>query len=486
MELFRGYLRTHEKKAQGKWGDGDLITLERARRCDEYAGVLAPNVCLLDVDDSAASEMVMQMVEDLQLNCMVNQTTRGRHFFFRNDGALPKSRTHARIACGLDADFKIGDSNSYAILKFGGVERFTEWEPETPGELDPLPMFLRPVTGANHGFVTMGAGDGRNSALFGYILTLQRNGFTTEQCRETIRVINRYILKDPLGEDELETVLRDDAFKQPAFFVKGKFLHDVFATFLSAEERIIKVNGALHCYEGGVYVAGNKRIEAKMLKHIPSLKDTQRKEVLKYLDVSLAGQTECADARYIAFNNGILDIVTNELLDFSPELVVTNRIGFDYVSDAYDELVDRTLNKLSCGDLDVRAVLEECAGYCLYRRNELGKAFILTGDKSNGKSTFLAMVKTMLGSENVSALDLSELGDRFYSAMMFGKLANIGDDISDDFLKGQEVATFKKIVTGDRMKAEMKGKTRSSSSHTLNCCSAPTTSHGCATRPARW
>ena len=41
--------------------------------------------------------------------------------------------------------------------------------------------------------------------------------------------------------------------------------------------------------------------------------------------------------------------------------------------------------------------------------------------------------------------------------MMFGKLANIGDDIGDDFLQGSQVAIFKKIVTGNRIKAERKG-----------------------------
>lgn len=99
-----------------------------------------------------------------------------------------------------------------------------------------------------------------------------------------------------------------------------------------------------------------------------------------------------------------------------------------------------------------------CIGYCFYRRNELGKAFILTGDKSNGKSTFLDCVKAVVGEENISALDLKELGDRFSTSMMFGKLANIGDDIGDDFLQGSQVATFKKVVTGNRIKAERKGQ----------------------------
>lgn len=457
MKLFKGYLATKNKIARGKWGNGDLLTLEQAEKHREYAGALAENVVLLDIDDTNQSEIVMNIVEDMQLDCTVNQTTRGRHFFFRNEGVVDKCKTHVTLACGIEADFKIGNANSYAILKFDGKKRFTEWEPAQEGVYDVLPPFLRPIKGKAD-FLTMKAGDGRNTALFTYILTLQRNGYTTDECRETIRIINKYVLDDPLSEDELETILRDESFKQPAFFVKGKFLHDLFAQFLMHEDKIIKLNGQLHCYHDGVYVQGGKRIEAKMLKHIPNLKDTQRKEVLKYLDVSLPNIQQTADARYIAFENGILDIVTGEILDFSPEIIITNKIHFDYDPKAYHELTDRTLNKLACGDLGVRAVIEECTGYCLYRRNELGKAFILTGDKSNGKSTFLDMVKTMLGSENISSLDIQELGDRFSSAMMFGKLANIGDDIADDFMKGREVSMFKKIVTGNRIKAEMKGQ----------------------------
>ena len=109
-------------------------------------------------------------------------------------------------------------------------------------------------------------------------------------------------------------------------------------------------------------------------------------------------------------------------------------------------MADKTLNKIACDDPAIRALLEEAIGYCFYRRNELGKAFILTGDKSNGKSTFLSMVQTLLGDENIASLDLKELGDRFKTAEMFGKLANIGDDIGDEFIANP--AIFKKLVTG--------------------------------------
>ena len=67
------------------------------------------------------------------------------------------------------------------------------------------------------------------------------------------------------------------------------------------------------------------------------------------------------------------------------------------------------------------------------------------------------MLHKILADENISALDLKELGDRFSTSMMFGKLANIGDDIGDDFLQGTQVSIFKKVVTGNRIKAERKG-----------------------------
>jgi putative DNA primase/helicase len=206
-----------------------------------------------------------------------------------------------------------------------------------------------------------------------------------------------------------------------------------------------------------VYVSGYREIEAAMITLIPNLRKTQRREVLDYMEL-IVDEVEASDANMIAFKNGIYDIAEDRLMPFSSNMVVTNKIPWNYNPSAYCELADNTLDKLACDDESIRSLLEECIGYCFYRRNELGKAFILTGDKNNGKSTFLDCVKAVMGDDNISALDLKELGDRFSTSMMFGKLANVGDDIGDDFLQGSQVAVFKKIVTGNRIKAERKGQ----------------------------
>ena len=430
----------------------DLMTYDEVKDLQEYAGILADDVILIDIDDKAQSDIMMDIVEDLQLNCRVYQTTRGRHFLFKND-KVDSCSTHTTLAIGLRADIKVGCKNSYSVLKYNGEERFIEWDSDTYTN---VPRWLTKVKYAPD-FVNMTAGDGRNQELFNYILNLQSNGFTKDECRECIRLINKYVFTEHLSDSELDTILRDDAFNAPVFFDGKTFLFDKFAQYLKNEYHIVKINGQLHIYNNGIYDYAQKTIEAKMIEKIPTLTAQRRTEVMKYLDL-ICEDIEQSEANYIAFKNGIYDIVTDTLIPYTPDIILTNRINHNYNDNAYDKLADTTLDKLSCNDNEVRALLEECIGYCFYRRNELGKAFILTGDKANGKSTFLDLIKCILGDSNISALDLRELGDRFSTAMLFGKLANIGDDIGDEFMQGSAVSIFKKIVTGNRVKAEQKGK----------------------------
>ena len=454
--LYKGYVECKGKvsieklKNRTKWK-----TYDEVKNLNGFGGVLADDTVLIDIDDPDQAETLMKIVEELQLNCKVICTSRGKHFLFKNH-SLPKCRTHVPLAVGLTADIKVGSKLSYEVLKIDGVERFCEWDIETGGTYQEVPKWLFPVK-ATTDFVDMNAGDGRNQALFNYILTLTANDFTVEEIRECIRILNRFVLKDPLSDEELEVILRDEAFQKPVFFLGSTFLFDKFAEYMKNTAHVVKINGQLHIYKDGVYSNGYKEIESNMIQHIPNLKKMQRREVLDYMEL-IVDEKESADANLIAFNNGVYDLVSGELKPFSPDIVITNKIPWNYVPETYNELADHTLDKLACSDPAIRSLLEECIGYCFYRRNELGKAFILTGDKSNGKSTFLDIIKAILGDRNISALDLKELGDRFSTSMMFGKLANIGDDIGDDFLQGNQVATFKKVVTGNRIKAERKGQ----------------------------
>ena len=455
LNLYKGYVPTSGKMATMPFKDktsAELLTLAEAQKFNEYAGILADDTILVDIDTEKETEIMMKVVQSLGLKCKVLKSRSGGHFLFKVDKPMP-NRTKVHLGIGIVADIKGCGRASYEVLKIDGKERDVLYD---TGEYQLLPKYLYPVK-TNMNVLDLAEGDGRNNALFSYILPLQQNEFTIDECRECIRVINQFVLADPLSEEELSMVVRDGAFNKPTFFTsKGVFLFDKFAKYLKQAENIIKINGKLYIYRDGIYESGDEQIEVAMIEHIPNLSRSKRQEVLAYLGLLVSKESGIADANLIAFKNGVLNIADGSFSDFSPEYVITNKIPHNYNPDAHSDLLDGVMRKLACGDEDVYKLLYQSIGYCFYRRNELRKSFFLLGEKRNGKSTFLDMVGTLLGEDNTANLDLCEIGDRFRTAELTGKLANIGDDINDEWVSN--TAIFKKVVSGDTVTAERKGK----------------------------
>ena len=251
MNLFKGYVPTKNKKCLQSFKDSDgsdLLTYDQAKSLPEFAGILADDTILIDVDDKLQSDTLLRIVDEKDLVCRVYETTKGKHFLFKNtnsagDYLQETCKTKCSLACGLvNIDIKVGHRNSYSVLKFKGEERKILYDKLDDEEYQEVPKWLLPIR-TKVDFNELKSGDGRNQALFNYILTLQSADFSTDECKECIRVINDYVLPDPLAADELETILRDDAFQKPVFFNKrGQFLFDRFATYLKNNSHIIKIN----------------------------------------------------------------------------------------------------------------------------------------------------------------------------------------------------------------------------------------------------
>lgn len=458
--LYKGFVQNKTQKGKEKepavayTKEENHIPVIAARTFNSFSGILAEDTVLIEFDNREQGEIFFKIIKGLKIPCLVSNREGGKgyHFLFKDRMGQLKTCTNVMLACGVrNADIKTGKRNGVECLKLLGNERKVIYN-ETP--YSEIRKWMIPLN-KNIDFSELEDGDGRNQTLFNYILTLQSAGLTIEEIRETIKIINNYVLKESLSEKEIETILRDEAFLKQSFFKGRTFLHDKFGDYLKNNNNIIKIDNKLHMYYEGTYIQDIDKIEREMLKHIPFLTDAKRKEVLKYLNI-VCDEKEKADAKLIAFKNGIYNIEDDSLMDFSPQHVITNKIDWNYNPAAYSELADKTLNKIACNDKEVRILLEELIGYCFYRRNELGKAFILTGTGANGKSTFIAILNRILGDKNVAALDLKELGDRFSTVTLYGKLANLGDDIGSNFIP--DPSLFKKITTGDKITAEQKGQ----------------------------
>ncbi|MGA4466864.1 hypothetical protein ACPA2L_30385 [Bacillus bombysepticus] len=80
-------------------------------------------------------------------------------------------------------------------------------------------------------------------------------------------------------------------------------------------------------------------------------------------------------------------------------------------------------------DKTVRTILEEILGYII------ADTFILTRNGSNGKSSYLKIIRQLVGEMITFSLDLNDLDQRFKTAELFGELANIRDDIGKGYIK---------------------------------------------------
>lgn len=449
--LYRGYLRGDGKHASTKFKSGQkLLKFETVRKEDSYVGILSDDFICIDVDNWPESKKLLTILDNLNVEFSALETSHGMHFYFQGYD-LTTNKIGWYTALGIKADFKLGIKNTADPLRIEGKTR--KWVRKT-SNYDSMPKWLLPLSNHKNQIKELSTGE-RNQKLFNYILVLQKAGMSRDDIRQTIRLINEYILENPLPKNEVNVILRNDAFLKETFFSKNTFLHDKFAKFLISEHHIILVANVLHIYKDGVYSDDQADIERAMIKHLPGLTKSRRIEVLSYLQLQAEEKT-LADVKYIALQNGLFNLDTWKLQDFNPDIVIKNKIPINYIEDAYYETTDNTLNKICVGDKQLRLILEEIFGYVLFRRNELGKAFILTGDGSNGKSSYLKIVRKLVGSDNTSSLDLKELGQRFKTAELFGKLANIGDDISNEYIKDN--SEFKKLTTGETINAERKGR----------------------------
>jgi len=159
----------------------------------------------------------------------------------------------------------------------------------------------------------------------------------------------------------------------------------------------------------------------------------------------------------IATEDGLLDVLEGDVRELKPEDRALSRIPCAVEPEA-DCPVFKDYIEQSCADIDLEK-LQEYAGYILWHRGQpKGKAMFLVGPTDSGKGTFIDIMQTVLGSENVSSESLQNLiSTRWGPARMYGKIANMRNEVAPEGVA--DVETFKELTGGeDRITAEYKGE----------------------------
>lgn len=460
---------------------------------NSIVGVLAPNIILIDVDTKEEGKKLIEILTDLGINCPMIESDKGYHFLFKDIYGYKKSDTKFYTPIGIEIDIKLGNKGGLEFLTVAGEERKII---NDTSEIPDLPIFLYvPFQEKKNyrfkkieGVIKTEGVDTRNTFLSAHKYQLFKMGrhYTADEILEICTIIDRYMFYAPLPESEFESIMRDEGIvpdddserlyndKIPLdkvtaemfFNEKGKFMHHLFGEYLARLYNPVKIDEVLYIYDRkeGIYTTDTAVLKKAMFDLIPSLKINNKRETMDTFN-TLAREGK-VNYRYRAVANGILDTKEFKLLDFTPDIVCTSKIPTNYNPDASTEKADKIIGSFVRDDPFKKNLICEMLGYGLYEdKNLIGKFFIIVGDKENGKSVFLRYTANTFGDFNIMSLDLKDLGSRFATTLLRDKIFNLGDDISGNYI--DETDVLKKVVTGEKMVVEEKGKQGRSESYNI-------------------
>ena len=449
---------------------------------NSIAGVLAPNIILIDVDTKEEGEKLIEILTDLGINCPMIESDKGYHFLFKDIYGYKKSDTKFYTPIGIEIDIKLGNKGGLEFLTVAGEERKII---NDTAEIPDLPIFLY-SRGKFEQIGEIKETDGysqRNDFMNAHNYHLQKLGYTFDEALEICAIVDGYIFYEPLPESEFKRTVRDlglelengvysdkipleNVTAEMFFNEKGRFMHHLFGEYLARLYNPVKIDEVLYIYDRkeGIYTTDTAVLKKAMFDLIPSLKINNKRETMDTFN-TLAREGK-VNYRYRAVANGMLDTKEFKLLDFTPDIVCTSKIPTNYNPGASTEKADKIIGSFVRDDPFKKNLICEMLGYGLYEdKNLIGKFFIIVGDKENGKSVFLRYTANTFGDFNIMSLDLKDLGSRFATTLLRDKIFNLGDDISGNYI--DETDVLKKVVTGEKMVVEEKGKQGRSESYNI-------------------
>ena len=153
------------------------------------------------------------------------------------------------------------------------------------------------------------------------------------------------------------------------------------------------------------------------------------------------------NAPYVNCLNGVVDVMTGELLAHSSDYYFKHCIQANYMPGEKCKTFLAYVNTITGGDKELISLLRQIMGYIFSHYNNAKKAFLIYGIPHTGKSVLCNVIERIIGQEYVSHVDLSMLQRQEYAASLSGKLLNVAPDLKNDSLK--DVGFFKSLVSHD-------------------------------------
>ena len=407
--------------------------------------LLTKDEIVIDIDH-LPKESIRELCKTFDIKTQIVWTNRGAHLYFKKPPRHRRTDGVCRLGFEIE-QLTIANRPNGVTVKRDGVLR----EIENAGAREALPDIFT-VSKRFEDLTGLSEGDGRNRKLYTHKMKLNN----CEDWFRIIRYINDHVFDEPLPQKEFDSLSRTE---QSEGDQKTTDEADV-AEQVIREFKCAKWASQVWFWseKAGKFISDDEELAAIIAKRI-AVKDPNKVEkAMKWLRIN--AKKYPADYIFkIRLRNGFLadgkftPIVVD---DFTPHC-----IDIDYNPDAepvpaIDEYLDQIVNepKYTQQDMrDYRNRLIEIMAYGLIVNPErvrvLSKFHILRGEGSNGKGTFLEIMKTIYQPENCSTLSIEDLADATRINSLTGKLVNLGDDVEDKPIGKTQFKHIKNITSAD-------------------------------------
>lgn len=151
--------------------------------------------------------------------------------------------------------------------------------------------------------------------------------------------------------------------------------------------------------------------------------------------------------RLMTFKNGTLELDTGTFRKPRYNDYISILLPYDYDPAATAPTWEKFINEVTAGEKDKAMLLQEIAGYCLFPKNSMQKCANLIGDGGNGKSVYVDTLRELFGTENVSAVSISDLDNQFSRIYLKDSLINLCTEVDPKITHNDGI--FKNLTAGD-------------------------------------
>ena len=334
---------------------------------------------------------------------------------------------------------------------------------------------IKTIKSASNNHYTVKNEGERDAALFKYLCSMIDYKFFKNEKNlfELAKMYNQCYINPPFDENTVMQKTRQaiSYVKKPYCSSTGKVVNGSLVKYILNNNDCYVKGNMFYIYDKneGIYKYKDSNDLLKMYyDNIVIDEDIDPAKAKKFSDTIMGLGDRYTDTftyenRYIACENGIIDSLNNELLEFNPKYKLDCKFNGSYMKNRqeYKDKFNQSRFKRFLNDLldeSTISTLQEAWGTILCpTSSKVQQCFIYIGLGSNGKSSLFDIQEALLkdADKSICGISLGAFGDDFILSMAEGKRMNV---VRDDAFEYKISGLFKSCVCGEEVTVNKKHK----------------------------